>query len=76
MELTMPPSMKCSSPIRVGGSVPVYELFQKHLGVYTVGFGFALDDEQFHAPDEFFRLRSFERGPGAYCRLLHRLAQA
>lgn len=59
--------------IRVGGSVPVCELFQNHMGVYTVGFGFALDDEQFHAPNEFFRLGSFERGQKAYCMLLERL---
>lgn len=61
--------------IRVGGSVPVCELFQNHLGVYTVGFGFALDDEQFHAPNEFFRLSSFEKGQRAYCMLLERLAR-
>lgn len=58
-----------------GGSVPVCELFQRELGVYTVGFGFALDDERFHAPNEFYRLSSFYRGQEAYCRLLHRLAR-
>ena len=59
----------------VGGSVPVCELFQSVLGVYTVGFGFALDDERFHAPDEFYRLASFYRGQEGYCRLLHRLGR-
>jgi acetylornithine deacetylase/succinyl-diaminopimelate desuccinylase-like protein len=59
----------------VGGSVPVCELFQNILGVYTVGFGFALDDERFHAPDEFYRLQSFYRGQEGYCRLLHRLGR-
>lgn len=59
----------------VGGSVPVCELFQNLLGVYTVGFGFALDDERFHAPDEFFRLSSFYRGQEGYCRLLQRLGR-
>jgi acetylornithine deacetylase/succinyl-diaminopimelate desuccinylase-like protein len=58
-----------------GGSVPVCELFQRELGVYTVGFGFALDDEHFHAPNEFYRLASFYRGQEGYCRLLHRLAR-
>lgn len=62
--------------IGVGGSVPVCELFQQHLGVYTVGFGFALDDENFHAPNEFYRLESFDRGQRAYCLLLERLASA
>jgi len=61
--------------VRSGGSVPVYELFQNTLGVYSVGFGFGLRDEGIHAPNEFFRVESFERGPGAYCRLLHRLGQ-
>lgn len=58
-----------------GGSVPVCELFQNLLGVYTVGFGFGLDDERIHAPDEFFRLSSFYRGQEGYCRLLERLGR-
>jgi acetylornithine deacetylase/succinyl-diaminopimelate desuccinylase-like protein len=59
---------------RSGGSVPVYALFRNKLDAYTVSFGFALTDEQAHAPNEFFRLKSFERGQAAYCMLLHRLA--
>jgi acetylornithine deacetylase/succinyl-diaminopimelate desuccinylase-like protein len=58
---------------RLGGTLPVCELFQRHLNAYTVMFAFALDDEQFHAPDEFFRLTSFERAQQAYCRLLERI---
>ena len=61
--------------IRSGGSVPVCELFQNTLDAYTVGFAFGLEDEGFHAPNEFFRLSSFERGPLAYARLLQRLAR-
>ena len=61
--------------IRMGGSVPVTEIFLRHLGAYSVAFGFGLNDERFHAPDEFFRLVSFERGQVAYCKLLERLAQ-
>lgn len=60
--------------LRMGGSFPVYELFQNSLGVFTVNFGFCLIDEQFHAPNEFFRLSSFRRGSIAYCKILHRLA--
>jgi len=60
---------------RVGGSIPVCELFLTHLGSYTVGFGFGLEDEQIHAPDEFYRLTSFRRAPVAYGKILHRLAQ-
>jgi acetylornithine deacetylase/succinyl-diaminopimelate desuccinylase-like protein len=61
--------------VRMGGSIPVCELFSTLLGAYTVGFGFALMDEQIHAPNEFFRLSSFRRGQTAYCKLLHRLGE-
>ncbi|MGH2479209.1 MAG: M20/M25/M40 family metallo-hydrolase, partial [Ktedonobacteraceae bacterium] len=61
--------------MRVGGSIPVCELFSSILGVYTVGFAFALQDEQAHAPNEFFRLSSFQRGQMAYCKLLHHLGE-
>ncbi len=61
--------------MRRGGSIPVCELFLGILGAYTVNFGFGLMDEQIHAPDEFFRLSSFRRGPVAYGRLLHRLGK-
>lgn len=45
------------------------------LGAHTVNFGFALMDEQFHAPNEFFRLSSFRRGPVAYGKILHSLGE-
>lgn len=60
---------------RTGGSVPVTAIFRRYLDAYTITFAFGLNDEQFHAPDEFFRLGSFERGQRAYCRLLERLGQ-
>ncbi|HWB99556.1 MAG TPA: M20/M25/M40 family metallo-hydrolase, partial [Bryobacteraceae bacterium] len=58
---------------RSGGSIPIVSLFHQELGVPTVIFGFGLPDENFHAPDEFFRLASFRRGQTAYVRLLLRL---
>jgi acetylornithine deacetylase/succinyl-diaminopimelate desuccinylase-like protein len=36
-------------------------------------FAFGLDDENIHAPDEFFRLRSWDQGCRAYCLLLEHL---
>jgi acetylornithine deacetylase/succinyl-diaminopimelate desuccinylase-like protein len=60
---------------RVGGSIPVCELFLSSLGAYTVSFAFGLEDEQAHAPDEFFRLHSFRQAPVAYAKLFSRLAQ-
>ena len=59
--------------IREGGSVPILSLLLEHLGTYATCFGFAMNDEKFHAPDEFFRLKSFELGQQAYCKILHRL---
>jgi acetylornithine deacetylase/succinyl-diaminopimelate desuccinylase-like protein len=61
--------------MRIGGSLPICELFLSLLGAYTVNFAFALLDEQQHAPDEFFRLSSFRHGQRAYGKLLYRLGQ-
>lgn len=61
--------------VRSGGSIPFCSLVLEQLGVYTVVFGFGLKDEKAHAPNEFFRLSSFELGQKAYCLMLHKLAQ-
>ena len=56
--------------IRVGGSIPVMSIFLEELGVHPTMFAFGLEDEQVHAPNEFFRLSSFKKGQVAYCMLL------
>ncbi|MGH2510202.1 MAG: M20/M25/M40 family metallo-hydrolase, partial [Ktedonobacteraceae bacterium] len=61
--------------MRAGGSIPVCELFLSLLDAYTVNFAFGLSDEQYHAPNEFFRLSSFRRGPVAYGKLLYKLGE-
>lgn len=61
---------------RTGGSIPIVMLFLQNLGVHTVNFAFGLPDEQLHAPDEFFRLTSFERGQQGYIKLLNLLGQS
>ncbi len=60
--------------IREGHSVPILSLFLEHLGTYATCFGFGMIDEKFHAPNEFFRLKSFELGQRAYCKILYRLS--
>jgi acetylornithine deacetylase/succinyl-diaminopimelate desuccinylase-like protein len=60
---------------RTGGTIPVCDLFLTSLGAYLVGFAFGLDDEGFHAPNEFFRLSSFRRGQDGYVQVLRRLAR-
>lgn len=60
--------------VRTGGSIPFCGLIKELLDVYTVNFAFGLSDEQAHAPNEFFRLKNFDRGQRGYCMLLHELA--
>ena len=59
---------------RLGGSIPIISTFLQEIGIHTTMFGFSIGDENLHAPDEFFRLRNFDRGQKAYCRLLEKLA--
>ncbi|MCY3900273.1 MAG: dipeptidase [Caldilineaceae bacterium] len=61
---------------RSGGSIPITGVFQEQLGVDTISFGFGIEDENYHAPDEFFRLASFRKGQAAYCKLLHKLGES
>ncbi len=55
--------------VRMGGTVPVAELLQRLLGLETVYFSFATADEDFHAPNEFFRLRRMHEGLSAWAEL-------
>ena len=61
--------------IGMGGSVPICEAFQRHLGMDTVFFSFAVGDEDIHAPNEFFRLHRFAEGRRAWADLLARLPE-
>lgn len=60
--------------VRTGGSVPIYELFETYLNRKCLTFAFGLEDENLHAPNEYFRLSSFEKGKKGYCMLLHALS--
>jgi acetylornithine deacetylase/succinyl-diaminopimelate desuccinylase-like protein len=60
--------------VRNGGSIPFCTIFLDALGVYTVSFGFQLEDEKAPSPNEFFRLSSFERAQKAYGLLFKRLS--
>lgn len=59
---------------RMGGSIPVVSLIQRYLGLDTTLFAFGAADEAVHAPNEYFRLASWDRATRAYPRLLVRLA--
>jgi len=43
--------------IREGGSIPAMAMFKQHLGIETTVFGFGLDDDFIHAPNERCGLR-------------------
>ena len=59
--------------IGMGGSVPICETFQRHLGMDTVFFSFAVGDEDIHAPNEYFRVHRFAEGRTAWADFLARL---
>ena len=62
--------------VRMGGTVPVAEIFQRLMGLDTVYFSFSTGDEDFHAPNEFFRVHRLHEGLAAWARLWDRLGQA
>ncbi len=58
-------------PVRVGigGTLPVSPMVKQILGLETVTLSYAIADEQIHAPNEFFRLTSFDDGLRAWTSL-------
>jgi acetylornithine deacetylase/succinyl-diaminopimelate desuccinylase-like protein len=60
--------------VRMGATIPIGDIFKRALGIDTVFFSFATVDEDYHAPNEFFRLSSYETGMVAWARYLRLLA--
>jgi acetylornithine deacetylase/succinyl-diaminopimelate desuccinylase-like protein len=62
-----------ASPVflRSGGTIPVVNTFQEALGLPTVLMGFALPDDQIHAPNEKFHIPNFYRGVATSIWFLH-----
>ncbi|MFA6165027.1 MAG: dipeptidase [Gemmatimonadaceae bacterium] len=54
--------------VRMGATVPIMELFKRHMGIDTVYFSFSTSDEDYHAPNEFFRVRRLHEGLEAWAR--------
>ena len=54
--------------VRMGGTVPIAELFKRHMGLDTVFFSFSTADEDYHAPNEFFRIHRLHEGLEAWTR--------
>jgi len=56
-------------PYRMGGTLPFADIVKRELGTWLIFFAFGERDCQQHAPNEFMRLRSLDRGMRAYVRL-------
>ena len=63
-------------PVRVmmGASEPVCDVFRRHLQLDTVFFSFSTADEDYHAPNEFFRVHRLYEGLEAWARYWEMLA--
>lgn len=49
-------------PTRGGGSIPIVALFEEVLGLKTVLFGFGLDNDNIHSPNEKFDVANYFKG--------------
>lgn len=49
-------------PTRGGGSIPIVALFEEVLGLKTVLFGFGLDTDAIHSPNEKYGLFNYYKG--------------
>ncbi|MCW3477160.1 dipeptidase [Limobrevibacterium gyesilva] len=67
-----------AKPLRVGvgGTLPISAMAKEMLELETVMLSYAIADERIHAPNEFFRLSSFDEGLAAWARLLPELVRA
>ncbi len=55
--------------VRMGGTVPLAEIFTRLMQLDTVYFSFSTGDEDFHSPNEFFRVHRLHEGLAAWARL-------
>ena len=53
---------KTPIPQRSGGSIPIVALFEKELGLKTVLFGFGLDSDAIHSPNEHYGVFNYLKG--------------
>ncbi len=64
---------RAALPVRMGATIPIGEIFARRLGIDTVFFSFSTADEDYHAPNEFFRLQRLWDGIRAWVTYLTRL---
>jgi len=61
-------------PVWTGGTVPVAEQFVSELGIWCLYFAFGEPDNGLHAPNEFYRVDTLQKGVEATVRLFYGLA--
>ena len=61
--------------VRVGSTLPLSDMIKRALGIDTVTLSFSTADEDFHSPNEFFRLSAIEEGLTAWVALLRKLGR-
>ena len=49
-------------PTREGGSIPIVALFERELGLKSVLFGFGLNSDNIHSPNEHYGIFNFMKG--------------
>ncbi len=49
-------------PVRSGGSIPIVALFEKTLGTKSILFGFGLDSDAIHSPNEHYGVFNYLKG--------------
>src|SRR5213592_4339497 len=67
---------KAPASVRMGSTLPAGALFKRLLGIDTVFFSFSTADEDFHSPNEFFRVRRLHEGLEAWARYWESYARA
>lgn len=61
-------------PTRGGGSIPIVALFEEELGLKTVLFGFGLDSDNIHSPNEKYGVFNYFQGIRSIPRFFHNYA--
>lgn len=49
-------------PVRSGGSIPIVALFERELGMKSILFGFGLDSDAIHSPNEHYGVFNYLKG--------------
>lgn len=62
-------------PTRGGGSIPIVALFEEELGLKTVLFGFGLDSDNIHSPNEKYGVFNYFQGIRSIPRFFHHYAE-